>query len=160
MKWHCGLLDKRPEQSRTLEYIKRGFWELNMPEDVERELRIWMSMPGFSQSFHMHTLGVGCLLLRRWMMRDYDQFKAEVAENWLSVTRDDAVRLSQMRPGKVGGDVPLICKLQMMTDLKAGARNADIEKEYRVSGGITSELVRGIVKSRAPLPSGFELLVT
>jgi len=155
MKWHCGLLSEQPAADRTLNWIKRGHWVGGLPADVERELTIWMAMPGFSLAFHSHTLQVSRQLVYPWM-GGYDQLKAEVAENWLSATRDDCVRLAQLRPSK--GELPVISQLQIMNDLKAGAKVVEIIRDYRTNHQTVAELRRGAIKSRRPLPSGFALL--
>lgn len=155
MIWSCGLLEEQP--NRTLSIIRRGYWHEGLPPELDRELRIWMSMPGFSVSFHHHTLGVGHASITRWIGRDYEQFKREVGENWLSATRDDCVKLARMRPSM--GDMPLLCKLQIMDDLKRGGRPFLLADEYATNSTLINELRNGHVKLRQQLPDGFELLI-
>ena len=47
--------------------MRRGPWNKGLPDDVERELKIWLAMPGFSAAFHAHTLGVGKTYPGRFM---------------------------------------------------------------------------------------------
>lgn len=155
MKYHCGLLDDRPDKSRTLNWIKRPVWG-NLPPEIERELRIWLAMPGFSAGYHAHTLGRNVAYVSKHM-GGYERWRDEVAENWLSATRDDLVKLSQLRPGI--GHVPLICQLRAVQDLKSGATIKKIAGEYRVHPTtITNWSIRGPTPA-GHIPSGFDLLI-
>jgi hypothetical protein len=157
MKYHCGLLSERPEKDATLQWVRKGWWDLpGHPPEIEFERRVWLAMPGFSASFHAHTLGVSIEQVTRHLGRDYDELRDAVAENWLSCTRDDAVKLSQLRPPK--GELPLLCQLQIMRDLKAGLGPTEIAQLYLTNTSKVCELGRGTVRVRRPLPSGFELL--
>jgi hypothetical protein len=157
MKWHCGLLSERPDQDRTLQWIKRGGWGTGLPADVERELKIWLAMPGFTIKYHAHVFRLDRSTIAPFVGRGFEELKQEVAENWLSVTRDDAVKLSQIRPPK--GDVPLISQLAIADDVKRGVKKADIQRAYKVSGFTVTSIAKGHLRVRSPLPSGFELLV-
>lgn len=158
MLYHCGLLSERPEKDATLQWVRRGAWDLpGHPPAIEFERRVWLAMPGFSINFHVHTLRVGETLVERHIGRDYEELKEAVAENWLSCTRVDAIKLANMRPSK--GELPLLVQLQIMRDLKAGIGPTALATIYATNIGTVGDLGRGRVKSRRPLPSGFELLL-
>lgn len=157
MLYHCGLLDERPDRSRTLNWIKRGDWEAGLPADVEKELYVWLAMPGLSINFHAHNFKLSRQYLRRFV-GGFEEHRAEVAENWLSATREDCVKLSQLRPPK--GDLPLLVQLSILNDLKAGRRVCDLMKEYQINRRSFQSLRKGHVRVRQPLPRGFELLVS
>lgn len=91
-------------------------------------------------------------------MVGYEDLKAEVAENWLSATREDAIRLSNMRPSK--GDLPLLSQLQIMNDLKAGHSATYLAAEYGTNTRKVGKLSKGIILLRQPLPPGFTLLTS
>ena len=130
MLYHCGLLDEQPERSRTLQWIRRGRWDQpGFPEDVRRELMIWLAMPGFAHSFHTRAF-MTCNAVLRPYLDGFEQWKEEVSANWISATREDCIRLALMRPGKA--DVPLISQLQAVRDLKAGMTRSEVAREYRV----------------------------
>lgn len=67
-----------------------------LPDDVLRELSIWLAMPGFPFSYHAHVFGMDRSYVARFV-RGYDQRQREVGDNWLSATRDDCIRLCRMR---------------------------------------------------------------
>lgn len=156
MKYHCGLLDERPEDSRTLQWVKRPAWGSRPPE-IEHELAVWLAMPGFSVSYHQHTLGHDrTVLLPRLGYNPV--LRGEVIGNWLSATREDCVKLARLRP-RGSGNVPLICQMRAVADLK-GMRQADVARDYDVTvSSIWGWRKRGFNFKRHPLPSGFELLV-
>ena len=159
MLYHCGLLSERPERDPTLAWAKRGGWDLpGCPASIEHDRRVWLSMPGFSTSFHAHTLGPCRETIQRFHMADFAELRDDVVTNWMSATREDCVRLSQMRPGT--GNIPLISQLQIMDDLKKGAKPKLLAGEYRITAATVRNLKRGHPKFARGLPSGFELLVT
>ena len=161
MKWHCGILGSdeiRPNVAGC--HAKCQWTRAELPDDHRRELAIWLAMPGFSTSYHAHNLGMSWNTVRRYqsLSPGYDQLQAEVAENWLSVTREDAVQLCRRRPDK--GDIPVICQLKMLDELKAGRSLSAVAREFGVS---REWLVRmrasGIRCNRLRLPKGFEMLL-
>lgn len=157
MLYHCGLLDERPERNRTYQWVRRGGWDLpGTPADIEHERRVWLSMPGFSISFHAHTLGVDYETVQRHVGRDYDLVREDVAANWLSITREDAVKLSQMRPGT--GHVPIISQLAIIDDLKRGVAVSTLAADYRVHRTTITSLRKGRVRSTGWVPNGFQLI--
>jgi hypothetical protein len=114
-------------------------------------------MPGFSINFHAHTLGLSRPTVSRFVGRDYHELRDAVAENWLSCTRDDAVKLSQMRPGT--GNIPVLSQLAILDDLKRGLGPTEIGEAYRVHPGTVSVLGRGTIKAGLSfMPEGFELI--
>lgn len=155
MLYHCGLLDERPEKSRTLEWVKRPVWG-NLPADIERELRIFLAMPGLSYSYVAHVFRRGMAYVRPHVGVGYDVWRDEVIANWMSATREDCIKLTQLRPGK--GNVPVIAQLRALQDLKAGLTLADISREYGVSEVTVAQWRDKGVRSSVPLPSGFALL--
>ena len=72
-------------------------------------------MPGFHPTYHAHVLGLSLYSIRKHI-GGYEEMAEEVAENWLSATRDDCVRLSRMRP--YNASVPLLCQIRAVQDLK------------------------------------------
>lgn len=155
MIYHCGLLDERPHKSRTLQWIKRGAWGAGLPADVERELRIWLATPGFSASYHAHVFNLSIRLVTEWVGVGFEEYRDEIAKNWLSATREDCVKLSQLRPPK--GDVPLLVQFRIMDDMKAGRRVTALKKEYQINHRFFQILRKGQPRVRQPLPRGFEM---
>jgi hypothetical protein len=153
MKYHCGLLDERPENSRTLNWIKQGTWG-RLPPEIEHELRVWLAMPGFSISYHCHTLRRGRTTIIP-NLGGFEELEQEVAENWLSATRDDCVKLSRMRPGT--GNVPLISQLRAVQDLKK-MRQVDVARDYRITVPTLVTWASTGFRTWGQLPVGFELL--
>lgn len=153
MKWHCGLLSDDPSKDRTLQWIKRGYWH-TLPEDVQHELHIWMAMPGFTANYHAHAFGVDKRYVAKFV-GGYDDLRKEVGENWLSATRDDCVRLCQLR-GR--GDIPVVSQIRMIDDLKAGRKQVDVTRDYGVSRSTTRGFSKGVISFSGELPSGFALL--
>lgn len=154
MKYHCGLLDERPENSRTLNWIKRPNWG-HRPPEIEHELQVWLAMPGFSVSYHAHTLRHAKQVLTRHM-GGYEEHKAEVIENWLSATREDCIKLARLRPGK--GDVPVISQIRAVEDLKTMGLKA-VSEDYGVSLHSVQMWRKSGFRFNGPMPSGFELLI-
>jgi hypothetical protein len=159
MKWHCGLLSEQPEKDRTLNYIKRGYWYLPAPPEVTRELRIWLAMPGFSVAYHAHVFRVGAEGVKNFIAsQDFSDVQAEVAENWLSVTDEDAVRLARMRPGT--GNLPLICQLRILDALKQGMKRSKVAELYGVTPQTVYKIKKGHLTNRGVRPSVGGLLGT
>lgn len=155
MKYHCGILDERPDRSRTLNWIKRSAWGLRPPE-IEYELSVWLAMPGFTAAYHAHVLhhSVASIAPR---LGGFEAVREAVVENWMSATRDDCIALAHLRPNR--GDFPLLCQLRALEDLK-GMRMVDVAKDYGTTlQTIWAWRIHGL-KFRGPLPSGFELLVS
>ncbi|MEN2786263.1 hypothetical protein ACFOKI_07675 [Sphingomonas qilianensis] len=155
MLYHCGLLDERPEKSTTLQWIKRPRVWGRLPPEIERELRIFLAMPGFSDSFYAHVFRCSRSVATR-EAGGYEPWKAEVAENWLSATSEDCAALSRMRPGT--GNVPVISQLRAIQDVKAGMTMAQVGRDYRVSAVSVTGWCHGGVNFRGDLPAGFSLL--
>ena len=84
MLYHCGLLDEQPDKSRTLNWIKRPHWG-TMPPDIERELSIFLAMPGLTTAYVSHLLRHSDVYVKR-RMGFYEDWKAEVDANWASAT--------------------------------------------------------------------------
>lgn len=153
MKWDCGLLSSRP---RVTNWISRGGWDKGLPPDIEKELMIWLSMPGFTRTFHAHAFGVHRDMIRPHYMAGYNRYRSEVAENWLSATRDDCVKLAQMRKGMM--KLPLICRYAMLDDVKRGMSITDAAKLYRLNRSHVSQIVNGHMPWRLELPNDFHAL--
>lgn len=154
MLYHCGLLDTCPETSRKLQWVKRPVWG-RLPPDIERELRIFLAMPGFSASYVSHVFRIGAATVAR-NIGDYESWRDEVAENWLSTTRNDCIKLARLRPGT--GNVPVICQLRALQDVKSGMSFSAIGREYGVTGAQVRHWARRGILSKRPLPPGFALL--
>jgi hypothetical protein len=158
MLYHCGLLSEHPEKDATLAWVRRGGWDLpGTPPEIEYERRVWLAMPGFTAAFHTHNLWVGPSVVKRHMGRDYADLKDEVVKNWLSCTREDAVKLSHLRPSP-HGHMPVICQVQLLRDIKDRMKQVDLANEYGVHLTTIKELARGRIHFRGDLPSGFEWL--
>jgi hypothetical protein len=156
MIYHCGLLDEEPEKNRTWLWVHRPHWG-HLPADVERELRIWLSMPGFSISYHSHMFGFSHPYIRRHLLAtNPEDWRDEVATNWMSATREDCMKLSQMRPGT--GNVPLISQVRAVEDLKALPR-VQVAQDYRVSPSVLDNWRKMGFRTWGRLPAGLGLLV-
>jgi hypothetical protein len=152
MKWSCGLLDGDDDKLR---YLRHHDWN-DLDGPLADELEIWLAMPGFSMAFHEHTLGK----MRRtkgWRLRYglHDKWKDEVAENWSSATREDAIALARMRPR--GGSVPLLTQVSMLRNLERGWRQSDVARTYRVSPAMVANLKRGQLTNISDIPASFSL---
>lgn len=159
MKWHCGLLSEQPEKDQTLNYIKRGYWHLPAPPEIKRELRIWLAMPGFSVAYHAHVFRVSHPTIRSYLAsQDFSDVQTEVAENWLSVTDEDAIRLARMRRGT--GNLPLVCQLRLLDTLKQGMKRSKVAELYRVTPHTVDRLRKGGLTTRGVRPSVGGLLGT
>jgi hypothetical protein len=137
MKWHCGILDDHDpyNPSRTWDWVTRGGWSKpGFPEDVRREIAIFLATPGFSDEYLCKNLRTNttALLKHKAALPGYDELWREVGDNWMSVTHEDAVRLCRLRVGKSGA-IPLVCQFHMLRDLKADRTKASIAREYGVS---------------------------
>lgn len=157
MKVHCGLLDEQPEKSRTLTLLRRGWWHLGLPEDLERELRTWLATPGFSIAYHAHQFKLSHGVIVRHYYDHTPEYQSLGLENFQSVTREDAVRLCRMRPGT--GNIPFVCQLRMMDDLKAQMRKVDVARDYQVNYQTVRNLGAGLIKCQAPLPPALSQLL-
>lgn len=155
MKYHCGLLDARPDQSRTLKWIRTPAWG-HRPPEIEHELKVWLAMPGFSIAYHAHVLGHSKLIVARHM-GGFEEMRDDVVENWLSITREDCLALARLRPNQ--GSMPLVCQLRALQDLKTlGA--VVVARDYRTTlQTLRMWRTRGLA-TRGPVPAGFELLIS
>jgi hypothetical protein len=161
VKWHCGILGDPTVPRPTWRLDGIFGWRNEGAVGVrQHELAVWLAMPGFSTNYHASNLKLAWNTVRKYqqLLRGFDELSADVAANWLSVTRDDAVQLCRRRPEK--GDVPIICQLRMLDDLKAGRRHATVAREYGVRREWLSRVQqKGLRAARCRLPAGFELLV-
>lgn len=139
--------------------MRRGWTQCYFPADVRHEIAIWLATPGIEAAWHVHNLRIHHATLKKYQAQlpGFEDLREEVAENWLSATRDDCINLARMRPGKTSG-VPLLAQLSMLGDLKKGMRPCDIASEYGVTSRWLYDLTRFGVRVRDELPSGFELL--
>lgn len=155
---HGGLLDVDPTQNSLWNWA-RSCQLAQMPDDVATPLRVWFLTPGVPDNFHATAFNLD---IRRVVkhLRDAEQHIDEllplVTENWLSVQRPDAVKLSQYR-GR--GDFPLLVKLQIVADVKAGQNQYEIAEEYGTSQTFVSLLAKfGPFWHVRNLPSWFKPL--
>ena len=126
------------------------------PPEIEHELKVWLAMPGFTVRYHAHVLGLSQHSIRQHI-GGYDEMAEAVAENWLSATRDDCIRLAQLRDGPAS--VPLLCQIRAVQDLKK-MRLIDVAKDYRVSDQSLLNWSKRGFNFSGHLPSGFALLVS
>lgn len=155
MLYHCGLLDERPEKSPTLEWIKRPRMWGRLPPEIERELRIFLAMPGFTSAYLQRVFYKSYGYIARNGSR-YEDWRHEVAENWLSATREDCMKLCRLRGGQ--GNVPVISQLRAIQDLKSGISLLRVSEEYEVSVMTLADWRDHGVRFNGKLPSGFSLL--
>lgn len=161
MIYHCGLLDEEPKQSRTLKWIRTARSWNRLPPDVRHELNVFLSMPGFPVPYMVEVFGVSHMCVRRWQTKEahYDVYQDEVARNWMSTTREDAMALARLRrPGRAF--MPLICQVQILQDLKF-RKLVDVSRDYQVTQQQIMNWRRtGLTIGSAKLPAGFDWLVS
>jgi hypothetical protein len=156
MYWHCGLLDDPELPAEGKNPIRYSNWH-TLPEELVRELRIWLAMPGFSLSYHMETLEREPRLIRQFM-GGYAELEEDVLMNWISATRDDCIKLGYIRPEK--GDLPLITKIEMRRDYMRGRlRQNEIAKEYGVWTATVNKLCWGVPDEIEQLPSRLQQIL-
>jgi hypothetical protein len=134
LKYHCGILDDRPEYNRTLKWIRGSNWKA-LPDDVAHELKVWLAMPGFPYAYHARQLSQPIARIKRWSEGYYTHREA-VVENWVSATREDCIKLAHLR--RPWETVPLICQIQAVEDLKHMTARA-VAKEYGVFHTVLAE---------------------
>lgn len=157
MLHHCGLLDPDPEQSRMRRWVRQGLNYDTLPPDVQLEIGVWLHMPGFTWSFHCHTLGHHFETLKRWASRtSYDTLRPMITDNWISTTRDDCIRLANLR--RRGMEMPLVCQIQIVEDLRSGISQRELGTIYKTTGQAIGVWRRKGFSARW-VPSGFEWLV-
>lgn len=162
MKWHVGLLSPDPLQHPSYQWMRRGNWfSPGFPPEVLRDIVTWLSMPGFSFNYHMRNLRLSAPTLQKRMrlLPPFEEVRNDVAENWLSVTREDAIKLCHMRVGKHRSPVPLICQMRIMDDLKAGMTIVQAARDYHLTPPTVSRLAHKGPRWEFKLPPGFELLL-
>ena len=161
MKYHLGLLDADPTQNRTYQWVRRrGWFGPGFPDDVREELGIWFAMPGFTDAYHIRNLNMSARLLYKCQdqLPGYDHYAKQVAENWLSVTREDAVKLCRMRQGTRACPIPLISQLKILDDIKAGMTQAQISRDFGCTPRAIYTIRHKGLQWAGSLPEGFELL--
>lgn len=161
MKYDLGLLDPNREQNRTYQWVmRRGWFKPGFPPDVLEELGIWFAMPGFTTSYHLHNLRMTWTTHRDAVARlpTFDEIEDKVAENWLSITHDDAIQLCLMRRGKNHCPIPLVSQLAILDDIKAGHTQAAISRRFDVSDFAIRKIKQRGVQWTGELPLGFRLL--
>jgi hypothetical protein len=140
--WHCGLLDDPVFEIEKRNQIRYANWH-TLPEELERELRIWLAMPGFSLSYHVETLERDPREISQFM-GGYAELEEDVLLNWLSATREDCVKLGWLRPDK--GDLPLISKIEIRRDyMRGGMTQTAIAKDYGVWPATVHKLCWGVL---------------
>lgn len=157
MKYHCGILNVRPEESWTLNRFRVKHWPY-LPEQHRRQLHILLATPGFTTLYFCHVFQRSFLAVSRYRAQyaRFEDYEEEAVENWMSVTREDAIRLSLMRPPR--GDMPLVSQIRALEDLKFMSQT-DVAKLYGIGRSKLFRLTRKGPICRQPLPSGFEWLV-
>ncbi len=150
MIYHGGLLDDDPAQNSLYRWARSSQLD-RMPLEIATPLRVWFLTPGITKDFHRTAFRISDKRVMKHVT-DAERHQSElmplVVENWLSVRRPDAVKLSQYR--KPNMHFPLICRLQMVEDAQVMSQE-EVARIY----GTSSTLVRRILK-RGPF-SGVEL---
>jgi hypothetical protein len=129
--------------------FRRSNWH-TLPDDMRRELRIWLAMPGFSIRYHVEALGHEPRLVKQFMGA-YEELKDEVLENWASATKEDCIKLGYLRPEK--GDLPLITKLEIRREYMRGSRQNAIAEEFGVAPATVNKLCWSLPDEVDHLPS-------
>jgi len=157
LKYHCGLLNVRPEESWTLNRYRTKSW-VHLPEVHKRPLQILLATPGFSSCYFCHVFQRSYPTVQRFRAEHarFEDFQEEAVENWMSISREDAIRLAHLRPRR--GDLPLVSQLRALEDLKFMTQQKAAET-YGVRRNAIVKLKRRGPICRQPLPSGFEWLV-
>lgn len=150
MDWHCGLLDEPATPPGERNPIRDSNWH-TLPPELERELRIWLAMPGFSLQYHVETLEREPREIRRFM-GSYNELEEDVLCNWVSATREDCLKLGWMRPEK--GRLPLISQCQIRRDYFSVVRQTqkELAAEYGVYPSTVNKLTLGIPDEYDSLP--------
>lgn len=142
--------------------MRRGGWfEPDFPPDVFHDIAVWLRTPGLGFNFHRVNFKISAptLVDRMKRMPSFEDLRDDVAENWLSVTREDAIKLIHMRVGPLRSQIPLLSQLKILDDLKAGLSQARIAREYGIGPRTVSRIAHNGARWSSPLPSGFELLL-
>ncbi|QVM85252.1 hypothetical protein [Novosphingobium decolorationis] len=163
MLYHAGLLDPDGSQSRCREWIARRGWNTpEFPDDVREDLAIWLAMPGFHIQYHVRNLrsSWSTIVAARRYLADFENLADMVTANWMSATRDDAIRLSKLRPGGQSSPIPLLCQLKILDDLKVGHTKASLARTYACSSRSIWTIQNQGLQWTGELPLGFRLLVT
>lgn len=158
MKFHCGILAEDRERHTSWRAI-HGIWALkDLDEPYKTEFEAWMSMPGFSLAQHCYMFGFSRERLIPFFGLNYDKHKRLIAENWISITREDAMLLSS---ACWGVHPPVIVQLFAMKDYLRGQYTyAQVAEDYRVTPATVRRwVINGVVANHAFIPPGFELLI-
>ena len=153
---HAGLLDDNPSRNPLFNWARSSNYLSRMPEDIATSLRVWFLTPGISVEFHRHALNISP---ERMVMHDRDAqshreaLMPKVSENWLSVERPDAVKLSHYRAKNM--HIPLLVRMQLVKDIKAGMKQIDLADEYRINHVWVNRIWRNGPFYRAVLPDWF-----
>lgn len=143
MRWHVGCLDPDPPSHRSYQWMRRrGWFKPSFPADVFEEIAIFSAMPGMCQAWLHHNWKMARhdLLKYRAMLPQYEDLKDKVIENWLSTTRDDAVKISRMRHRFT--TPPLICQINMLDDYKRGMSFMQMSRDYKWPNTTIAAMVR------------------
>lgn len=162
MKWHSGLLAPDPSKHRSYQWMRRGGWfNPDFPADVFHDIAVWLRTPGLGFNFHRVNFKISSATLADRMKRmpSFEELRNDVAENWLSVTREDAIKLIHMRVGPYRSQIPLLSQLKILDDIKAGLSQARIARDFGISPTTVSTIALKGAKWGSPLPAGFELLL-
>ena len=118
-------------------------------------------MPGFTDGYHIRNLKMGRALVKRarQFFPGYDELSDKVAENWLSITREDAIKLAHMRKGAQSCPIPLVSQLVILDDIKAGRSQLATARTFGCTPRAIYTILHRGIQWGLPLPSGFELLV-
>ncbi|AKM10996.1 hypothetical protein [Croceicoccus naphthovorans] len=165
MKFDVGLLNSGVDADRKLRLVRRGGWlHPSFPDELRRELAVLIATPGLSDTWLIHNLGAHNqqFYKARLALPDTNELRDEVAQNWMSISRPDAVALANMRPGKQS-PIPLVSQFRILDDIKSGDTIRSLAKEYWTSEHTIRLIGKHCLSRRRawerPLPRGFELLI-
>lgn len=163
MKYSLGLLEKEPWNNRSYKWMRRrGWYRPGFPPDVLEEIAVWLALPGIHNRYHQKLLGIDSteLAKARRLLPGYDQLTTQIGEAFLTCTREDAIRIVQLRPGVYSAPIPLISQLAMLDDLKRGMSQRRVAADFGCSAKFVWTLLNKGVQSMKNLPDDFRLLAS
>ena len=151
MLYHCGVLDTQPSPK----LLRINIQQLDtLPPDLAHELDVCLITPGFYNAWWNQHFKRSPDTIGRARLRVDPSLRAEAIANFHSITRDDAIRLSQFR-----GSKPTPVKLQIMSDISAGMKWTEAQKLYNISERTLANLLAFPQLSSSFLPDWFKATI-